>query len=242
VIDERQQLLSRLAEDYKILQDKIDKIGGFRFTIKGWSLTLIVAAILSGAANKVSPRYLIPTVMVLFTWVFFWIEKTQTDLSAAFGQRAREIETIVTNMLQVDDNGHRIDELRGGRHALGIAHHLSDTRRSLFVRISEKVTRTVEQMGGPDARTILRSPTYQWIRSWWDADWWFYFVQTLSILVVAYAIGLGSAHDGPNGSDGQQIHINVQNATETPAGAKATAPAAVRNESRRDTHGQANKK
>jgi len=34
----------RLTDEYKILQDKIDKIGGFRFTIKGWSVTAVIAA------------------------------------------------------------------------------------------------------------------------------------------------------------------------------------------------------
>ena len=33
----------RLAEEYKILQEKMDKIGGFRITIKGWSATAVGA-------------------------------------------------------------------------------------------------------------------------------------------------------------------------------------------------------
>ena len=33
-----------MIDEYKILQDKIDKIGGFRFTIKGWSVTAVIAA------------------------------------------------------------------------------------------------------------------------------------------------------------------------------------------------------
>jgi hypothetical protein len=39
-----EQFVNRLADEYKILQDKIDKIGAFRFTIKGWSITVIIAA------------------------------------------------------------------------------------------------------------------------------------------------------------------------------------------------------
>lgn len=28
----------RIADEYKLLQDKMDKIGTFRFTIKGWAI------------------------------------------------------------------------------------------------------------------------------------------------------------------------------------------------------------
>ena len=37
-------LKKRIADEHKILQDKMDKIGGFRFTIKGWSITAVIAA------------------------------------------------------------------------------------------------------------------------------------------------------------------------------------------------------
>jgi hypothetical protein len=40
----------RLTDEYKILQDKIDKIGSFRFTIKGWSVSAVLAA--SAAAGS----------------------------------------------------------------------------------------------------------------------------------------------------------------------------------------------
>lgn len=40
----------RLTDEYKLLQDKIDKIGGFRFTIKGWSVTAVIAASAAGSA------------------------------------------------------------------------------------------------------------------------------------------------------------------------------------------------
>lgn len=44
---------ARLIDEYKILQDKIDKIGGFRFTIKGWSVTAVIAA---SAASTTAQR------------------------------------------------------------------------------------------------------------------------------------------------------------------------------------------
>jgi hypothetical protein len=103
--------MDRLADEYKILQDKIDKIGAFRFTVKGWSLTLIVATLLAGSATKVSPPWLVSLLMFVFIGVFFYIEKKQTDLSGLFGQRAKQIESVITGMLRTTGNGARLDEV-----------------------------------------------------------------------------------------------------------------------------------
>ena len=46
-----EEIVSRLADEYRIIQDKIDKIGAFRFTIKGWSVTVIIGAIAAGAVG-----------------------------------------------------------------------------------------------------------------------------------------------------------------------------------------------
>ena len=44
------KLITSLSDEYKILQDKIDKIGAFRFTIKGWSVTVIAVSVAAGSA------------------------------------------------------------------------------------------------------------------------------------------------------------------------------------------------
>lgn len=80
----------RLMDEYKILQDKIDKIGAFRFTVKGWSVTITTAALAAAGAAKI-PFYL-PPLLVLLVVVFFLLEHEQLELSLRFGRRAREIE------------------------------------------------------------------------------------------------------------------------------------------------------
>jgi hypothetical protein len=90
----REKLLTCLADEYKILQDKIDKIGGFRFTIKGWSLTLIVATLVAGTATKVSPNWIVSAVMAVFVMVLFAVEKKQTDLSRLFGEALQNPPTM----------------------------------------------------------------------------------------------------------------------------------------------------
>jgi hypothetical protein len=77
-------------DEYKILQDKIDKIGGFRFTVKGWSVTLTTAALATAGAARI-PYYLLPA-LILFVVVFFLLEHEQWELSRRFGRRASEIE------------------------------------------------------------------------------------------------------------------------------------------------------
>jgi hypothetical protein len=52
-------LLDQMNSEYGILQDKLDKIGGFRTTIRGWSVTLVIASIIAAGSSKgVSPYFL----------------------------------------------------------------------------------------------------------------------------------------------------------------------------------------
>jgi hypothetical protein len=82
--------IGRLMEEYKILQDKIDKIGGFRFTVKGWSVTLITGSLAAASAAN-NPGY-VPLALILVVVTFFLLEYEQWELSLRFGMRATEIE------------------------------------------------------------------------------------------------------------------------------------------------------
>ena len=87
--------LSYLTDEYKILQDKIDKIGAFRVTIKGWSVTATVAFFLAVASEKgLSPALGAVAINVLLGF-FFWFEREQTELGWKFGSRARNIEVQI---------------------------------------------------------------------------------------------------------------------------------------------------
>ena len=83
----------RLADEYKILQDKMDKIGGFRFTIKGWSVTAVIAASAAGSASKSLLTVITISVGLAFMLLFFfWFELEQVKLSRLFGDRVRKLE------------------------------------------------------------------------------------------------------------------------------------------------------
>jgi hypothetical protein len=83
----------RIIDEYKMLQDKIDKIGGFRSTIKGWSVTIVIAA----AAATSSTSRLLTVLMIsiglaVMLSFFCKFEYDQVKLSRLFGERARKLE------------------------------------------------------------------------------------------------------------------------------------------------------
>lgn len=72
----------RLLDEYKILQDKMDKIGGFRFTIKGWSVTAVIATSAAGAASKnLSTVIALSFGLAVMLFFFFQFERDQVELS-----------------------------------------------------------------------------------------------------------------------------------------------------------------
>jgi len=73
--DAKDNFVDRLMDEYKILQDKIDKIGAFRFTIKGWSITVIIASIFAGSATKTVPRWLWAISLIVFFDSFLFIRE-----------------------------------------------------------------------------------------------------------------------------------------------------------------------
>jgi len=80
-------LLDQLSNEYKILQDKIDKIGAFKFTIRGWSLTLVVASCIGATTAKPPPRLLWG--LIVFVLVFLVLERTQTGHREIFWTQVR---------------------------------------------------------------------------------------------------------------------------------------------------------
>lgn len=89
----REDFKKRLTDEYKILQEKIDKIGAFRFTIKGWSVTAVIAA--SAASGTAKGLFTVMTIsfgLAVMLFFFFRMELEQVKLSNLFGDRARRLE------------------------------------------------------------------------------------------------------------------------------------------------------
>ncbi len=89
--DDYQRVADRLSDEYKIVQDKIDKIGAFRFTIRGWTVTLVTGAILAlASANLLSP--FVPLFLLFLLGIFAQIEGRQNRNQDILEDRAFEIE------------------------------------------------------------------------------------------------------------------------------------------------------
>jgi hypothetical protein len=94
------EFIDKLEGEYKILQDKIDKIGAFRFTIKGWSITVILAAAFASASTVKIPAWLWLVSLLGFLVLFFLFELEQTTLRHKFGQRCILIESAISRVLR----------------------------------------------------------------------------------------------------------------------------------------------
>jgi hypothetical protein len=85
-----------LGDEYKILQDKIDKIGGFRFTIKGWSVT-VTTGVLAGATATGASGWIALLALVVAV-AFFLLEWQLQNLRFVYMGRALEIETVMVRL------------------------------------------------------------------------------------------------------------------------------------------------
>lgn len=92
--------VDQLENEYKILQDKIDKIGAFRFTIKGWSITVILAAVFASASTVKIPAWLWLVSLLGFLALFFRFELEQITLRHKFGKRCIAIENAISRVLR----------------------------------------------------------------------------------------------------------------------------------------------
>jgi hypothetical protein len=136
--EERKLWLDQLASEYRILLDKIDKIAGFRFTIRGWSVTLVIASSIGAAtANLSSGRVLWG--LIPFIVAFFFMEQAQLRNRRAFGRRVIDIERRIPKLL-----GERVEN--GLTRVVGrvprIAHELEEEAQA-----RNSIVRGIERSG-----------------------------------------------------------------------------------------------
>lgn len=97
VTDELMDFRKRLSDEYKILQEKIDKIGAFRFTIKGWAIAIVGAvSAAAGAVNGLKIAVCISIILAMLVIFLFELEVEQIRLSRLFGERARTLEKLLS--------------------------------------------------------------------------------------------------------------------------------------------------
>lgn len=175
----------RLSEEYKTLQDKMDKIGGFRFTVKGWSVTAVIAASAASTASKSLATALTISVGVAFMLTFFfYFEFEQVRLSRLFGNRAKKLE----------ETFRILDRNRGATPSAPIfvpyiAHEIGQSRYKQ--RLQKQSSRGLSRF------LRLKESWQEWWREqrpqWWQgsrqADIWFY-----AALVILSLCALAPRH------------------------------------------------
>jgi hypothetical protein len=77
-------------EEYKLVQDKIDKIGAFRFRLRGWLITLIAAV--ATAAFSAQLSWIVFVVGLLTIAAFHVMESQQERWVIALASRASLLE------------------------------------------------------------------------------------------------------------------------------------------------------
>jgi hypothetical protein len=163
---------SVLFDEYKILQDKIDKIGAFRVTIKGWSVTAAVAALVAISTDKgFSPWVNAAALNVLLAW-FFWFEREQVRLGWKFNGRVRSIEIQIENRRRA--TGSRVvfsspniaRSLFGGKRRKELIRHVFSSRflerRRIWVNDQARLAR------GSDIIFYLTLCVATWVMIWFD--------------------------------------------------------------------------
>lgn len=83
----------RRWEEYKLLQAKVDGIGTFKFQIRGWAITLMVAFLVSGIAAKIPAVAFLSGLIVI--GLFYLLDSNQQVWGTAYINRLRYLETLL---------------------------------------------------------------------------------------------------------------------------------------------------
>lgn len=97
--DEDKLLVDQLTSEYQIIQDKIDKIGSFRFTVRGWSVTLVIGSIFAAGSDKEVSPFLV-LLLIVFVLMFYFSERKQNRFEYVFGDRAFRIERDLRRIIR----------------------------------------------------------------------------------------------------------------------------------------------
>jgi hypothetical protein len=175
------RVLAQLVNEYKILQDKLDKIGAFRFTIKGWSITLVFGVIFAGATKSVPP-FIWAICLILFLAAFYFFEREQVKWGQIFGDRVLKIERVISSRLRTVDKK-ITSEFIMLQFIPGIGHDLKRrprTHKLLLKKLENPAKQEIE-----DFQEIKRSLKQRVFRHMGHADSWFYYSQALLVFALA---------------------------------------------------------
>lgn len=95
------KLAEGLYEEYRIIQNKIDKIADFEFKVRGWCIAFdsaIAISILSGKID-IQHRFLVIVLMLFITLVFQFLEQEQLETKKVLAKRALLVERALDRII-----------------------------------------------------------------------------------------------------------------------------------------------
>ncbi|PLX47883.1 MAG: hypothetical protein C0613_13225 [Desulfobulbaceae bacterium] len=98
-------LINGLFEEYRIVQNKIDKIADFELKVRGWCITLesaIIISLMSGKIVFLSSFHVI-ALMIFVILVLQFLEQEQLETKKILSKRALIIEQAIDRLLVVRD-------------------------------------------------------------------------------------------------------------------------------------------
>jgi hypothetical protein len=96
-LGEVDEFSAKLAwEEYKLLQDKLDKLGDFRFRVKSWTVTVGSGLIAADAVGKVSDLTCLLTLVVSQRLALSKRSKTRLTSIVRFHRRKRRCGDLDT--------------------------------------------------------------------------------------------------------------------------------------------------
>lgn len=112
-----------LENEYNLIQEKMDKIGEFKFKVRGWLIT-IMSAIFIGLVSNQIPIVFAPFVFCLL-FIFHFQEREQLELQNSLGSRVLLIEMALGVLSGIKD----LSDERQLKHARGVLNRIESYPR-----------------------------------------------------------------------------------------------------------------
>jgi len=152
-------------EEYKLIQDKFDKIGDFRFRVKTWSVTLLGTFLFAGAAANVEP--LLYFLFLVPCCCFWLLEEYQKIIQQALGAQLEEVALRMQRRRMVKDPA-------------GLRAVLASRQSKRPRTIQDQIRQRLRMLQSTRRRRVLR-----WMVLW--SDELFYLSQILIVIAVVAA-------------------------------------------------------
>jgi hypothetical protein len=86
----------QLEAEYKLIQDKIDGIGEFKFKVRGWLVTILAALLAALATDKVPIPF--NFFVIVIPIIFHLLEREQAEIQSVLSERAKIIEKVISSL------------------------------------------------------------------------------------------------------------------------------------------------